>query len=63
MCERLIEEIEKFDINLNIASISANIAVELGLNKSVVEIKDSTGYNYEIVLINIAIIIILYIYS
>ena len=63
MCDILIEGIEMFDINLNIASVSANVAVELGRNRSVVEIKDSTGYNCAIVLINITIIIILYVYS
>jgi len=64
MCDRLIEGIEKFDITLNIASVSANVVVELGHNRSIVEIEDSTGYNCAIVLINITIIIIiLYVYS
>ena len=44
MCDRLIEGDEMFDINLNLTSESHNnVTVEIGLNKSVGVINDSTG--------------------
>ena len=43
MCDRLIEGEEMFNINLNIISVSNNVTVELGLNRSIGIIIDSTG--------------------
>ena len=43
MCDRLIEGTEMFDINLSLMSVSHNVTVQLGLNKSIGVIEDSTG--------------------
>ena len=43
ICDRLIEGREMFNISLSLISVSQNISVELGRNKSVVAIEDSTG--------------------
>ena len=43
MCDNLIEGEEMFNIHLSIASISHNLTVEVGLNKAIGVITDSTG--------------------
>ena len=43
LCDRLIEGTEMFNISLSLISVSHNVTVQLGLNKSVGVIKDSTG--------------------
>ena len=43
MCDKLIEGMEMFNINLNLISVSHNITVDLGLNRSIGVINDSTG--------------------
>ena len=43
MCDRLIEGTEMFDISLRLILVSHNVTVQLGHNRSVGIIKDSTG--------------------
>lgn len=43
MCDELIEGVEMFNIDLNLISVSHNVTVDLGLNRSIGIINDSTG--------------------
>ena len=43
MCDRLIEGTEMFNISLRLISVSNSVTVQLGRDRSVGVIKDSTG--------------------